>query len=399
MIQQQKDNKVQLTFVLYGLYLSFTFLEGFVSIPTILTSVCQYSVILLSIVSLLLNKRMKLTAYIIWGASFILMMGISLLYTPDISNAVMSVIVPFIIQWLLNCALVYMCKSRTELNALAHIYMFVGLLFCAVCILFHADDLFNGGRFGYSVNRNPNEVMLQMLLPASFAFFYAFKNPKMDWRYFVIAVLFTALMLLTGSKKSILVLLFPVIMVIRKTGIQRIRYILIGIGSIIVVMYITFNVKVFYNSFGIRFEKMLLTMGDQSGNMGSLSDRGRFAMRTEAFRLFFESPIWGNGCESFSILSGYGVYSHNNYTEILCSYGVMGAAIYYSLPVDYLVKALKSKSQNSKQYISLVVGMLLVYLFIDWGCVTIFSRYNMFLFMYISMVYKFYIIDKDCEPT
>lgn len=388
MLRIKKGNKLPLIFVLYALYLAFTYLQGFIPFPGIFTSICQYGVILLGVISLLWKKQMKFSAYIAWGAAFILMMGLSLFYTPNASFAIAQGILPFVIQWLLNWAIYYQSRSRKELEILAHIYIIVGAVFCMVCILFHTEDLFNGGRFGYSVNRNPNEVVLQMLLPASFAFFYAFRKPRVDWRYLSLAILFTALMLLTGSKKSILILLIPLVMVIRKSGIRRLRYIMIGIGVLIAGVYLMFSVEAFYNSFGIRFEQLLSAMSD--GGNGAESDYVRFAMRAEAFRLFLKNPILGNGCESFRELSGFGTYSHNNYTEILCSYGIVGAAIYYSLPVAYLVQAVKSKAQMSRDNMSLIIGLLLVYFLFDWGSVTIFSRYNMFLFMYVPMVYRYY---------
>lgn len=79
------------------------------------------------------------------------------------------------------------------------------------------------------------------------------------------------------------------------------------------------------------------------GTGGSLLERSSLAMN--AIRWFLQRPLtgWGLGCYRF-LDGSLGVYSHNNYTELLVSGGIPMALIYYAGQVGafiYAARALK----------------------------------------------------------
>lgn len=55
----------------------------------------------------------------------------------------------------------------------------------------------------------------------------------------------------------------------------------------------------------------------------------RESMITTSMQLFSKKPIIGYGIDNFSVVSLYGTYSHNNYTELLVSMGSIGLILYY----------------------------------------------------------------------
>ena len=82
-----------------------------------------------------------------------------------------------------------------------------------------------------------------------------------------------------------------------------------------------------------RFEQTLNIFTGQGVENGSTLLR--FYMIQFGLSNFLDSPIFGYGLNSYSILfgnqTGWYVYSHNNYIEILVSGGIIGFVIYYSI--------------------------------------------------------------------
>ena len=68
-----------------------------------------------------------------------------------------------------------------------------------------------------------------------------------------------------------------------------------------------------------------------TGNESSANTRE--AMSLEGFELWKSSPIIGYGINQFRNISSFGRYSHNNYIELLVSFGVIGFGLYYSIVV------------------------------------------------------------------
>lgn len=67
----------------------------------------------------------------------------------------------------------------------------------------------------------------------------------------------------------------------------------------------------------------------------------RMSMALEGFELWRESPLGGNGAGQFAVLSGFGVYSHNNFSELLANFGVIGFLLYYLFPMGLLASSLR----------------------------------------------------------
>ena len=64
-----------------------------------------------------------------------------------------------------------------------------------------------------------------------------------------------------------------------------------------------------------------------AGNEGSANTRE--AMSLEGFELWKSSPVIGYGINQFRNVSSFGRYSHNNYVELLVSFGIIGFSLYY----------------------------------------------------------------------
>lgn len=112
---------------------------------------------------------------------------------------------------------------------------------------------------------------------------------------------------------------------------------------------------------GFRIQIMLVSFGFRIGNLSSsYSTDRRMQMIQKAFELFSQKPIFGGGWGFFTAKSGFNVYSHTTYTEILTTYGLFGFIIYYSLYFKTLIRYLRvKKSSFGILFCAIVVTILI----------------------------------------
>lgn len=234
--------------------------------------------------------------------------------------------------------------------------------------------LLGGVRIGDSLSGNVNTVGYNFgLISVLLMWWYCQKHSRIK---LILLILFSALMLVTGSKKVLIVLVVDIAVLFfyerkRLSGWLKLLVVL-AIG-----LYVLFNVPYFYEIIGIRIEGMIMTMfGNASSSMYSYSTDVRNEMIAEAFKVFSNKPIFGGGWNNFYASTNFGYeYSHCNYTELLCSFGIIGTVFYYSRHVYNIKVALKRlKNQECINSTILALALVVVVLFLDWAVVTFSSQ-------------------------
>jgi O-antigen ligase len=216
-----------------------------------------------------------------------------------------------------------------------------------------------GNRIGNSGSGNVNAIAAFigiLSIPCIYKVIY-----EKEKKYLFIYGVQVIFMLLTGSKKGLIFILLGItILIVFKYGVKVYRY-LLPIIILSLALFILFKIKYFYNIIGYRIETFFfIIFGSGSDSLDAKSTDERLLMIRTALKAFIESPFLGKGWYFFSSYSGFGTYSHNNYTEILVSYGILGFSIYYS----YFAKIIKDlykivKSNNyAKMYISIIFSIL-----------------------------------------
>lgn len=115
-----------------------------------------------------------------------------------------------------------------------------------------------------------------------------------------------------------------------------------------------------------------------SGNYDS-STLTRMSMAEKAVQIFTDAPVIGEGLDTFRELSGFGTYSHMNYTEILSGLGLAGLVVFYSFHLVILMKinfTSRIKDTAFRTLLNLTVFYLLA---MDFGMVSYTSRPNLLL--------------------
>jgi O-antigen ligase len=113
---------------------------------------------------------------------------------------------------------------------------------------------------------------------------------------------------------------------------------------------------------GKRLDEMMADFHGASASAGSSIDL-RQTMVKKGIQLIEKNPIIGIGLSQFAIVSGVGLYSHNNYLEIFCSTGIPGGILYYSI---YLVLWLRMRrlgkilsDSKSKELVSMAKALII----------------------------------------
>lgn len=222
------------------------------------------------------------------------------------------------------------------------------------------------GTFG---NANGAGTYATTTLLAALIFFLSSRN-RLRWLVLLSGGLGgVVLVYFTGSRKAMLVLgliaLFVPALAIPKAAQGRIRWVLWALFSCVTIACFALLLD------KLPYTERLLVQIREGVHAESSSD-ARVSMVTAAFELWKERPFFGNGFEGFAIRSGFGVYSHSTFSEVLCNGGLFGSALlglFYLLPGAQLCRLAFSKSGYADRRLNF--GLLAL-----WAQFTVFSVFS-----------------------
>jgi O-antigen ligase len=263
------------------------------------------------------------------------------------------------------------------------------ILLCAFIIYNEGSLILSGStRIGDSASGNVNTVGLYLGV-FSILCLYKFLYEK-NYKYIYIYSMQVVFMLLTGSKKTLLfIVLGFILMYILKEKFKIYKYV-IPIIVLVGLIYVILNNQLFYNIIGKRTIDFLGQIGILKKNVEySRSTELREYMISRGWQAFCEKPIFGNGWFYFSRYSGLETYSHNNYIEMLVTYGIFGFMLYYGMYLNILVSLYKQLRNNN--YAKLFFTLILILLISDYASVTFYeSPRNYIVLLFAYMIHMHY---------
>lgn len=156
---------------------------------------------------------------------------------------------------------------------------------------------------------------------------------------------------------------------------------------LLLIMLIFFILYFMMNSETLNFLFENLNVVERLFDKEDESVSVRKEMIQTSIKLFREKPILGYGIDNFSVVSQYGTYSHNNYTELLVSVGIAGFMLYYSMYIS-IVRFSKKVSKKIKKteiyYLTLFYFLLI--LVMEIGLVNINSPRIWFMLMMMMIL-------------
>ena len=281
----------------------------------------------------------------------------------------------FIFQYLL---------LRADLRRFLVIYVISALLM--VCwLLFREYSLdWNTARLGYTDGVHPNSVGMISAFAFGMCIYLAEKKWKLLW-LIPAAVLLIAVALTMSVKSAALAGALLVSMLLirypRKWGWKLVA---IGVGGFALFYAVILTENPLSTGVLSRVREVALFFLKGEGVGGSSVER--MSLMQSAWARFLERPItgWGLGC--FRLLEGsLGMYTHNNYLELLVSGGIPMALIYYAGQAGALIYAAReikrSKAADKtgedaiqRQLVMVFFVMLAMRFILDFAVVSYYER-------------------------
>ncbi len=192
-----------------------------------------------------------------------------------------------------------------------------------------------------------------------------------------------SVVLLSGSRKALLMVVLVILLFTvlhnAKTGMPRSMRIG-GLGLVCFAAYLALiNIPMLYSFVGQRLETMVNGVLGRSGEVDA-STETRVGLIERGLDWFQAAPWFGHGGENFrALMEAYfptqtAYHAHNNFIEVLVSYGIGGFILFYWIYVAIVVSGLKHI--NSLQPLQvMLLSLVLTQLVIEYGQTTYYSRF------------------------
>lgn len=297
-----------------------------------------------------------------------------------ILNIFWLVIVLFILNYNSKNMIRVIAKSASIVIIMMSIFIICTNYSNIISVIFDKDNI---KRIGYTAVGNVNTTAVTyifLLIPVLYEILVN-KNKK----YIPIAILDIIFMLLTGSKKGIisLILMIGIIAIGKATSKKKLIKSISIIGiAVLIICAICYLIPILHELIWNRFEAMINSVINFDINSQS-STNLRIKFILTALQKAWDKPFFGHGWSSFANLYGYtslydmNLYTHNNYAEVLFSFGLAGFFLYYWFPIKNIKDTVKSSDLKEKKILNWIY--IIVLLFIDLGTVSCYSTIISFL--------------------
>jgi hypothetical protein len=309
-------------------------------------------------------KRKGFTVYTLWSLLFIAISTLSNLWSIDNSGSLLGTRAALEIAIIGNLLVAYL-DTKEKLKYFIHCFMIAGFVLVFKLMITVPISAWGSTRIGNAVY-NANSIGIYLAFSAIFAMQLAILKHKKS--YYILIGIFFAVILATGSRKSFFLILLGIafLNILRSKKTSK-KLIAVFVSLIIFVLgyELVMSVPILYSIMGSRLEGLISSIT----GVGYIdaSTRIRIGMIEIGKELFMLKPILGHGINTFTNISGYEAYAHNNYIELLVGVGLIGTIIYYSV---YVYIVLKLMRKRKKQMNSLFLVIIVLLAIIEYGLVS-----------------------------
>lgn len=366
--------------LLLYLYVFFSYIAHDIVFPSILNTIFLYMFIIWGVYTILQTMRLRVSAYSKWYFAFLVYsMGI-VLYSPKIEFLKNSQFYLMIVTLVLTYLIVTTIKTESDFKGIAWCYSISS--FALVVLLFFTGNLVatQDNRLGGEIVGNANTFAGMIMVAVMFELWlliYATVN-KMFLKCLLVCMLALNMyaMFLSGGRKFIIVPIFYlyVLLIIKrdKKGRRKVfKYTCLILLIMVSLYFLMMKIPVFYDIVGYRMQFLINSMIGK-GEIGTSASL-RSIMKAAAIKKWLSSPVWGYGFDSFKYynlsVTGFSMYSHCNYTELLYNGGVFYFIIYYGFYAWMLRKLWKLRKLMRTEYLAFAVSIVLSVALFDYGAV------------------------------
>ena len=312
-------------------------------------------------------------AYGYWGAN----------YGPELINKTISM--TMVVSLVLNLVMVYaICQYiqwKDDPEAILRVFE-LSIFLTAIIVLIASADTLATGRLGKGTMMNANRLAILSVYGIILCMYFANQSKKTKLNWFKI-VFYVAIVLLTGSRKGIILIIISVFLVnLIRGGNHKIIKNVWTVGIVTLTLYLLImNVPVLYNIIGVRIENLINLLAGNSTEESSLLNRQELI--EVGWEYVKQHPWVGYGLDSFKIISDidgsgqYHLYSHNNYVELMFGGGIIGTVLYYVPMIGILVGLIKNLKTHP--CITYVLAIFIAKHTIEYAYVSYYERVDAYI--------------------
>ena len=351
-----------LFFYILSLYL-FTYIEKFNIISNAIAAIL---VITIWMKCLYIKRKLIFNNFLFIYILFIIICTMSFFVAVD-KNMVLSKVGTLILLFIVMFSLINYIDNFEKLRKFLISFVYSGFI-ASLYILF-TSDFSNITRFGSELG-NVNAVGMMIGISAIFCF-YLFLEEK-RFIYFVLLLTMLPIILLTGSRKSVLFFLMNLIIILylrnRDSLSKKLKFFFIGGILFFLVLFLVFKIPLFYKIIGYRIENVFSFLSGKKVNEGSIYER--FYMIEVGLKMIKDRPILGYGIDNYRfyysrVPSGRETYSHNNFIELIVGTGIFGFLFYYLIHFIILRSLFKASICTKEKmicytFISIIISYIIL---------------------------------------
>lgn len=329
------------------------------------------------------NNKTKIKAFFVWSTILVTYSLMSLLWASPYNTTSITTILSLIQVMIIAITIMFYCENENNCNKVIN-YIIISSIILSIRFFIEIplSAWGNEERFSKETIFGSN-IPAITLAYASLLLIYKKmskinKNKKISkLSTLLLAILFLTITFLMGTKKSIIIFILGLIVIM----IQKSKNLIIVIrntfiiSAIIIIGYIsTQKIPVLYGSIGYRINDAISDIFEDK-NSSVKSTAMRIKLIEDAARVFRENPLIGVGQDGYRYENTVGKsYSHCNFVELLANLGLIGFIIYYAIYIYIYNKSNKSK------YKELIKTLLIVMFVSDISIVSYLMEYQYVLY-------------------
>lgn len=190
---------------------------------------------------------------------------------------------------------------------------------------------------------NANSLAIQLSLTA---FLLLLALPRSRWSKALAFTFIVIATVTTGTRKLVFVWFAYLVLLLREVS-PLFRRPSIGSGLVLLLSPLAVWASITFGPTLLTpFEEVTLVQRLE-GTLAGKETQKRSGLMEDALVVWQQKPIAGHGIDQYRYSGSYTTYSHNNYTEVLANFGVVGLALYYSIFIVLSVRAVIGISRGS----------------------------------------------------
>lgn len=325
-------------------------------------------------------ERVVIPYNTVWYALFTAYSALSSMWSSYINADMASYFLRMVVIIAMITSISIYVDKPEDLERLIKLYIFS--MFLIVLIEFLSvpvSDWSKGNMGSHFSGSNSNGVAFLVFCAELMAFYEFYSRNKKG--YILLVAMFLVFIILSSSRKGVFAavagpILFVLFSVYKKNYFFNIVTIL-TLAALVIFFVMTDEYA--YNAIGKRFASLVTFWFEERDHKVDNSLYMRSYYINLAQRMFSEAPLLGKGMGNFAkiIDNVYmldGVYSHNNFWQILSELGLVGFIIYYSLYFVTIVRLIKGAFIKKSRMNMLFLTFMILLVVLETGLVTYNSK-------------------------